>query len=205
MRYPPQNLLTVLRRGGGWLIAGMMLIGTFVLVMAFSTSLRAMHLEDAGVAVVGEVTGLNERTYDCGRRNRSTCHEYKVQYRFPLEDGRTFQSSANIGRDFFVRLKRGDALPLIYVEGNPVENEIEPGSARVTSWVALGVGGGLWIVASLLGARHVKQMRRAIYLRDHGIVSQATVIAKTETVYSVNNRKLHRIVWDNPPGTSWAA
>jgi hypothetical protein len=205
MDFEKRGFAGLLLREAGLLLAGMMVVGSVMLAVGVASSLKAMHLEESGVDVKGVVTGLHERSYRCGERNRATCHEYRVDYIFQPEGWRAWPASTKVDRAFFQGLQRGDALAVRYVAGNPAEHEIEPGEARSESWLGLIIGGGLWLAVGVAAPWHVQKVRRAVFLRDNGVVRQTRVIAKYETSFKVNNTSLYRIMWDNPRGESWAA
>ena len=203
MIYPKRSLGRLMLRGWGFIL--LMVIGSVALLIAGSLSLRAYHLEGEGIDVVGRVTDMQVTTRSCGKKSRSTCKDYWLGYQFTPVGGAVFSYRTKVEQDFYLKQHLGGALPLRYVAGQPDENEIEPGAARISSWVGLLAGCGLWLVGGLWGGKHVQAARRAVYLRENGVMRRTKVTEKRKTNVKINKQPLYRIIWAAPDGQSWTA
>ena len=205
MIYPKRGLGGLLLRGKGWVFVLLMVAGTIALAVGGVLSLRALHLETDGVEAVGTITGLEIKKRGCGKKNRSTCTDYWISYQFTPETGLPITDRKAVEQEFYQTRQIGGALPLRYVAGQPEENEIEPGAARNGSWIGVLLGCAMWLAVGVLGGKHVTAMRRAVFLREQGVMRRTQVREVRQTNIKVNKQPLYRIIWDGPPGESWAA
>lgn len=204
VNYPKYSPWWVMLKGTGWLYAIPMGVGTVVLIAALTLSLSAFRLETQGLDVPGVVTSLTTETRSCGKKNRNTCTDYWVGYRFTTLQDEPRLDKEEVEQDRFNRLKVGDSITVRYVPANPDIAEIEQGAVRFESWVMVLIASAIWVAIAVFGSRHLRDCRRGAWLRDHGTLRRTLVTEVKEANVKINKRPLHRIAWSGPSGEGWA-
>ncbi len=188
-------------KSGGWFVLVAFLF-VFMLTFFSAASLQlAKRFEAEGLSTTGFVADKYERIETDSDGDRTTVYYLEITFDTRREQPVTVTRS--VGFSKYNASEKGAPIPVLYLESQPSEIELEPGENRsasvATRYIALVFGllglGGLWFAGrrSVAGAR----------ARAYGQMYRAKVIRHHRTAISVNKKRLYRLVWSNPDGTEY--
>lgn len=167
--------------GGIWLLVGLsFLIGT-CLMLGTLQELRRGGAEADGVVLdkwIEEQAGSTP----------------KIRYRFIAPDGQGYEGESELARQDWEAAREGDAVRLRYHPKWPILNQRkgeEPRAGRILAF--LGIGALLTAIGGFLVVSWLAKLRRFVYLQEHGMLVEGTVVDVTPTGIIVNHERLHAL------------
>lgn len=183
----------------GWVPLVMAVSGLFLVGLAAKQTFRAVDLAYHAATVTGQVTSLTHGTHSCGKRGHSTCEDYKIEYRFTVND-RLVRGSASVSNDFYAKFRTGDAIPVRYASDDPSINEVAFG-ATIGGAVGLSLFVAVWIsVFGFWGTKVFMAATRMMNLRENGVQRDAMVTDHVKSSVSVNNVRHWYMTWRDDTG-----
>lgn len=148
---PPRSVVLTKR--------GKLVVATWVLTLAVFASLAHQHfgrlppprtksqIEAGGVEAVATVHSRDNRTVDGDRTL------YFIGYSFAVGSGLPVRINRSVPPRVFQRLRSGDALPVVYLPGNPERHYLPSITSPVSNRFVFFIGGMLLVAAGFAEAQ----------------------------------------------------
>ena len=152
LRGPPPRRVALTRRGR-------FVVATWVLTLAVFASLAHQHfgrlppprsksqIEAGGVEAVATIHSRDERTVEGDRTL------YFIGYSFSVASGIPVRINRSLPPRVFQRLRSGDALPVVYLPGNPERHYLPSITSPVSNRFVYFIGGMLLVAAGFAEAQ----------------------------------------------------
>jgi hypothetical protein len=191
--------IAVFLRLWGWVPLGLAAVGLFPAGFAAQQIFKAVDLAYHAATVTGQVTSLTHGQHSCGKRGHSTCEDYRIEYRFAVDD-RPVRGSASVSQDFYAKLRTVDAIQVRYASDDPSINEVAIG-ATMGGAVGLSLFVAVWFsVSGFGGAKAFIAATRMVNLRENGVQRDAVVTDHVKSSVSINDVSLWYMRWRDDTG-----